>query len=424
MLVALDAILLLLSTILVVGFALVVKPRRRELVAWALGYAALMAGVGLFALRGIVPDFISIVLANMLILSFFPLIAVGGDFFRGRKPRYFLVAIGAAAAFLWFLWFGVLQPSYPPRFWFYNLFVAAASVLGALSIARGARPSFRAVSRIAAALLACLAAVNLSRLYFGFAGLPEDIMDSESWEGAIQSMAGFLVIVLSFTLLILHERRENDELAASARERELLVREISHRTKNDLAMVDSLISLELDALEAREPASPGIARVLSRLESLRSRIMCLSEAHDRLSRSDSPGKVRLDEYLDVIASALPAREGVAVERAFDRVEAGFALAAPLGLALNELATNALKHAFPEGKGGTVRISLRSVPSEGGGAKATLEVRDDGVGALWPSEKPGLGSTIVESFARKLGGKLEYSNDGGSVFSLRFELPPA
>lgn len=420
--IVLDAILLILSTILSTGFALVVRPRRRELVCWAVAYACLLVGVSLFGLRSLIPDFISIVIGNTLIFLFFADIVIGIDFFRGRKPRIKAAMSGVAVAFGYFFWFGIVAPNLTFRFVFYSLFIATASIMGAVAIARGADKSIAIVSRMTGGTLVCIALVNLSRLYFGSSGLPADIMDAAAWEGAVQAVSGTLVMILCFALLLLHERRESERLALAARDRELLVREMAHRTKNDLALVDSLISIERESL-ASGRGSGGGDRVSARLDALRDRIRCLADAHDRLSRSDEPGVIKLDEYLDVVASALPAKPGVVVERDFAPVATSFGLAAPLGLAMNELATNALKHAFPEARGGTVRLSLRATSGKDGGLEAVLEVRDDGKGVSWPPESPGLGAMIVDSFAHKLGGKLEYSFEGGSVFRLSFAIPP-
>jgi two-component sensor histidine kinase len=418
--VVLDAILLVLSSILTSGFALVVKPRRRELVSWALGYASLLVGVVLFGLRNLIPDFLSIVLANTFIISFFALLVIGIDCFRGRKPRFSLLGSAVAAVFLWFFAFGIVWPMLRCRFVFYCLVVAALSVAGALSIVKGSGKGAHAVQATAVGILACVALLNLSRLYFGSGGLPQDIMDSATWEGLIQAASGTLITILCFILLLMHERRENQELARAARDKELLVREMAHRTKNDLALVDSLISLERDALVSGERRDEGVS---DRLEALRERIRCVADAHDRLSRSEDLGVIRLDGYLEAVASSLPSRPGIEVERDFDPAVASFGLAAPLGLVMNELATNALKHAFPEDSRGRVRISFKTRAADSRGVAALLEVRDDGKGAAWPPERPGLGAMIVESFARKLGGELEYAFDGGSVFTLSFVIPP-
>lgn len=90
---------------------------------------------------------------------------------------------------------------------------------------------------------------------------------------------------------------------------------------------------------------------------------------------------------------------------------------PLGMAVNELVTNAIKHAFPDGRAGTVRVTLRRDPPGG----VLAEVRDDGVGL--PSDdslRTGLGLSLVPALTSQVGGALERTSspEGGTVFSIR------
>jgi two-component sensor histidine kinase len=148
----------------------------------------------------------------------------------------------------------------------------------------------------------------------------------------------------------------------------------------------------------------------------------MARAHERLSLSKELGSVRLDEYLEAVAEGLPSRPGVLVQRDFAAAEVPFSLASPLGLVMNELATNALKYAFPEGRVGKISLALR-VERKGDEKKLRLEGADDGVGTSWPPKKPGLGFVIVESFAKQLDGRLDYSSAGGSSFSLSLAAGP-
>lgn len=300
-------------------YALSARPRRRGLLLWALSYVMLLLGTLFVSLRGLVPDIVGVVLANLLLIGFL-------------------------------------------------LFILA------------------------------------------------DLLASGSWDAVMLALNGGVAATLSIALILLHLSVLNEGLAAAARDRELLVREMAHRTKNDLSLVDSLVSIEQQSRAAADPAGSA------RLEALRDRIRCLSQAHDRLSHSEEPGMVMLEEYLEVIAEGLPRRDGVSVVIRFARVAAPFSYAAPLGLAMNELATNALKYAFPEGRGGTISLSLRAADPADGRTLAELEVRDDGVGTRWPPEKPGLGTMIVQSFASKVDASIGYSFEGGSVFRLGFSLP--
>jgi two-component sensor histidine kinase len=419
--VVVDGILLLMVSILMAGFALVVKPRRRELAFWCAAYLCLFAGAVLFALRGFIPNFWSVVVGNTCILGFYPLLNGGIDIFRGRRPMWKLAAAVIAFVAAWFFWFGIVHPSLPIRFAMYGAFTIGACLGGSFSVARKPDRRLASVSRITAAIYGSIALVNAARLCFGAGGLPRDIMDDSTWDAFIQTLQGVLLTVLSFALLFLQAERGNQELAAAVSDRDLLLREMAHRTKNDLALVDSLISLEQGAFESSCLSDPEIG--VARLESLRDKIRCMTLAHDRLAHSDKPGSVRLDEYLEAVAEGLPNRPGIVIERDFAALEAPFTFAAPLGLAMNELATNALKYAYPAGEGGGIRLSLRPAEGAEAGKAAILEVRDWGAGTTWPPVRPGLGSAIVEALASKLKGAMSYAFEGGSVFRLTFSLPP-
>jgi two-component sensor histidine kinase len=410
-------------SIILGSFAATARPRRAELALWASAYACLVAASISLALRGYIPPFYSIVLGNVAIYAFFLLVIAGIRRFRGEAPRWILSAAFLLAGFAWNAYFSLLRPALMPRFFFYTVITAALSGYAAFLLAWKPREGVAFASRISALPLALICLLSLLRIACAFGGLPAEIMAAKPWDIAIQAANGVLVSVLAFTLLLLHSARLTEELASSARERELLLRKMAHRTKNDLALVDSLISLEQRSYERALAAGEGRE---PRLDALRERIRCMAEAHDRLSKSETPGTVRLDEYLDAIADGLPLPPGIEIERGFAPVSAPFAYAAPLGLLMNELATNAIKHAFPEGGPGRIRLGLRLLAGASGapGAALSLEVADDGVGTAWPPEKPGLGSMIAEAFARQLGGSLACSREGGSAFRLDFELPPA
>jgi two-component sensor histidine kinase len=414
-----DSVLLFMATILMFGFELVIRPRRKELRLWSLAYASLFVGVVLFAFRGFISDYLSIVVGNTLILAFYPLLNCGIDIFRGRKVLWKLAIAVVAAVAAWFFWFTIVHPSMPARFVMYCAFTIGACAGGGFAAGWKPNPRLVAVSRITAAIYGCIGLINIARLCFGSRGLPGNIMDAETWDGVIQTVSGILMAILCFALLLLNAQRRNQDLAQAVMDRDLLLRETAHRTKNDLALVDSLISLEEGAFESVRDPDPeaGVAR----FESLRDKIRCMALAHDLLSHSEKPGSVRLDEYLESVAAGLPIRSGIELERDFAKVEAPFAFAAPLGLAMNELATNCLKYAYPKG-GGKVSLSLRMNGKAEASREAVLEVRDRGIGTTWPPEKPGLGSAIVEALAAKLGGAISYEFDGGSVFRISFAIP--
>ncbi len=408
-----------MAALLVGIYALATWRRRRGVAIWASGYCSLFCGMVLISLRGLIPDSISIVIGNPLLLGFLLLVLAGIRQYLGLAVPWRLMALAVALVAAESLYFTIARPFAFLRLVFFDLAVMAISLLGAAAIGRKPSPGVRVISRSIAALLLGIAAAYLARLVMTLrAGLSVDLMSLGSGEVAIQLLSGVMATGLALALILLHSSILTEELAAAARDRALLVREIAHRTKNDLALVDSLISIDQASTAERDPTGGA------RLGALRDRIRCLAQAHDRLSRSEDSGIVRLDEYLEVIAEALPGRRELSLVRDFARVEAPFSYAAPLGLVMNELATNAIKYAFPEGRAGTIAIALRRAASPGAASeRIELEVRDDGVGTSWPPVRQGLGTMIVKSFAEKIGASIAYAFEGGSVFTLGFELPP-
>jgi two-component sensor histidine kinase len=418
------SLLTALVALLLGVYVLTLRRRSPEILAWAVAYGLLAFGAGLVVLRDNIPIVLSVVVSNVFLCGFIVAVRFGIYFFLGRKPRWGWAIAGLGAILAWTSYFSLVSPSLPARFYAYNSFLGVVALWSAASLASKPGPGLAAVSRIGASLLALLGIAGILRIVLALAlGLPGDLMAQASWDSLVQVAQAVAVCALAFSLMLLRTEGLNAELAQAVRDRELLVREMAHRTKNDLSLVDSLISLEEDALSALlAGADESIIRVgEERLDALRERIRCMARAHERLSLSAELGAIRLDEYLGAVADGLPNRPGIVVERDFAVAEVPFALASPLGLVMNELAVNALKYAFPGGRGGRLSLALRA-EGEGAERKLRLDVADDGIGTSWPPENPGLGSMIVESFAKKIGGRLDFSRKEGSAFSLSFAPP--
>jgi two-component sensor histidine kinase len=211
------------------------------------------------------------------------------------------------------------------------------------------------------------------------------------------------------------ERREVEAAVARAsKEKEILHRELQHRVKNSFAMIVSLIQLEgLDKGE-RDP------RVAEALADIERRVFVLSRLYSLLYEEGSTA-ISVEQLFTSICSSLA--EAFADGRLDDisadieplTLEAG--RAASLGLALNELLTNALKYAFPPGSCGSIRVSLRRE-----GELWRLRVEDDGVGlpeGFSLADSGGFGFTLVRGLAEELGGHFERLGDRGASFALSF-----
>lgn len=209
-------------------------------------------------------------------------------------------------------------------------------------------------------------------------------------------------------------RAERDMLA-SLREKEVLLKEIHHRIKNNMQIISSLLSLQ--ARDVEDPA------VLELVAESRARILSMALVHEDLYQTGNLAQVDFRHYLERLTertrAGIAGASRVSFELDLDELALAVDQAIPLGLLCNELLTNALKHAFPQNREGTVRVILRS-----GGGTATVTVRDNGQGLpedFLPGEGATLGLQLVWSLADQLHGQAEASSDGGAVFTVRFPV---
>jgi two-component sensor histidine kinase len=202
------------------------------------------------------------------------------------------------------------------------------------------------------------------------------------------------------------------ERNAKLAERELLFRELQHRVNNDFALVNSLLDLQ-----RRKSSDPETRRAL---EQAIGRIRSVARVHQHLYTLPDIGAIDIRQYLRDLCAALaeatlpPA--GVYLRCHCDEAYMPRSRAIAVGLATNELITNAVKHAFPEGREGD--IDVRFEKTETGWC---LSVRDNGVGLPAAQQlKTGLGAGLIEEFVRQAGGTLSLESSGGTI--ARLALP--
>ncbi len=222
-------------------------------------------------------------------------------------------------------------------------------------------------------------------------------------------------LVLAVVVDITARKHAEEIIHASLREKELLLQEVYHRVKNNLQVLGSLLGMQATAL------GPGPAAAALRESATRVRTM--ATAHELLYRSDRLGGVEFEPYVRTLAANLlqasddPAH-ALRFDLAIEPVSFGIEIAIPLGLIVNELLTNCLKHAYPPGSGGRVRVGLAREPD----GRLHLSVRDDGIGlppGLDPARTNSLGLRLVHALAAQLGGTVEFRGDAGTSASLRF-----
>jgi two-component sensor histidine kinase len=205
------------------------------------------------------------------------------------------------------------------------------------------------------------------------------------------------------------------EVRASLREKEVLLKEIHHRVKNNLQVISSLLSLQ-----ARYLPDPAARAIFSQSQN---RVQSIALVHERLYESADLSHVNFSKYLAVLLdNVFDTYDATSrgISKVIDVGEENLTVdvAIPCGLIVNELVTNALKHAFPGGRPGTVTVSLRETP----GGSLDLMIQDDGVGIradVDPRHTASLGLDLVVTFAEQLNAQVDIVREGGTSFRFQF-----
>lgn len=213
------------------------------------------------------------------------------------------------------------------------------------------------------------------------------------------------------------ERMQTEKaLAAAVVAKEVLLKEVHHRVKNNLQIISSLLNMQAELL-----SEPSVKEVL--LESKR-RVESMAMIHERLYSHEDIDQLDFQQYVEALAGELFSAYGqnanlVRLRLETEPVFLDLNQAIPCGLILNELVSNCLKHAFPSGRSGELLVALRY----DGDGSVTLRVADDGIGLpprLEWRKTQSLGLRIVGILARQLLGTIEQEGAPGASFSLTFQ----
>lgn len=241
-------------------------------------------------------------------------------------------------------------------------------------------------------------------------------------------MGGILLAVLSCGFLFYHNRirRRNNHLlsqknrliAAALSEKEMLIREVHHRVKNNLQVVSSLLNLHARKVEAPE--------ALGAIREGRDRVKSMAFIHQKLYQVHDVRQMAVSDYVEDLTNYLFTSyqidpRQIELHTDIAQLELDVDIMVPLGLILNELISNSLKHGFPGGRKG--RLSVSFAEKEKG--FFLLEVADTGVGFAKKQEEDktsGFGYQLIQTFCKKLKGQLNIVHDNGTV--IRFSFPKA
>ena len=233
---------------------------------------------------------------------------------------------------------------------------------------------------------------------------------------AVEGQTMFTVILRDVSDRVAAE----EKIRNSLREKEALLKEIHHRVKNNLQVVSSLLGLQSRAV--------GDETTRRMFQDSQNRIHSMALLHESLYQSNNLSRIDFPEYIRQLASHLFHSYGIPADRIhlrtdLDRLYLNLDAAVPCGLIINELISNSLKYAFPDGRAGEVRVELREQPDH----MARLVVSDNGVGLRtdidWETARS-LGLRLVRTLAEQLGAKLEVHSREGTQVQLTFSAVAA
>jgi PAS domain S-box-containing protein len=227
-------------------------------------------------------------------------------------------------------------------------------------------------------------------------------------------------MVLSAIVDISDRKQKEERIQLALKEKDVLLGEVHHRVKNNLQIVHSLLDLQSSRITDRT--------ALAMLRDSQNRIRSMGLIHQTLYQSKDFAKVDFSRFLDSLVPTLVGSYGVNPDRIALSVKAEQVLfpinaAIPCGLIVNELISNALKHAFPGDRRGEIRVGLFSEPD---GATVVLSVADDGVGIpddVDLGKTSTLGLQLVTLLSDQLGGKIAMRRSNPTEFVLSFAIQP-
>jgi two-component sensor histidine kinase len=212
------------------------------------------------------------------------------------------------------------------------------------------------------------------------------------------------------------ERKRTDhQLRKNLEEKEVLLREVHHRVKNNLNVISSLLSLQSSFIKTPEQA-------IEAFRISKDRIMAMSIVHEELYQSSDYSRIDMASFLEKLTRQLlpteAAKDGIRLEARAEGVALSVNASIPCGLILTELITNALRHAFPKGGPGEIRVALAKADDDW----FELWVSDNGIGLDDDHEElesSALGLTLVRLLVEQLEGTMTVGSEKGTDIRIRF-----
>lgn len=207
-------------------------------------------------------------------------------------------------------------------------------------------------------------------------------------------------------------KKQKEDITKKNEEKKVMLKEIHHRVKNNLQVVNSLLKFQSREIEDKN--------ILGMFIKAQKRVLSMAMLHEKLYRSDDLKNINIKDHFTVLIEDLiknyAVGKKITLEVDIDDIDdIGIEALTSLGLIISELITNSLKHAFKNTNEGTIIVSFKQVNTV-----YKLIVGDDGVGFVLEKESGGLGTKLTQIFTKQLGGTITKLKQPGTLFKIEFD----
>lgn len=246
----------------------------------------------------------------------------------------------------------------------------------------------------------------------GFIGF-DNVIDQKKWTG--EDIA-ILRIISDIIERALENKKYEDQIKTSLNEKEILLKEIHHRVKNNMQLISSMLGLQMSRIIEKKD--------IELFRDSQNRIKTMSMIHEKLYQSDNLSKIKFLDFVTGLLESIYQSHNIDNKRIksdlqIDNINMGVDYAIPCGLIINELFSNALKHAFNDKTNGIIKIIFEKDAQSG----YTLTVIDNGIGIPKDSkskETDTLGLRLVKAFVSQIKGTLDIKVKNGTSFFIKFK----
>lgn len=222
-------------------------------------------------------------------------------------------------------------------------------------------------------------------------------------------------IIKQLEIALESNKKAEEQIEKSLNGKEVLLREVHHRVKNNLQIISSLLRLQSRRIEDKQ--------ALEMFKDTQNRVKSMALIHDRLYQSKDLAIIDFAAYINGLTGNLFRsynQKGIKLDIEVKDIFLDINTGVPCGLIISELVSNSLKHAFPGGKNGKIQVGLYKLPKNG---DFTLIVSDNGVGfpeCLDSQNTESLGLQLVTALVEQLDGTIELDRGEGTSFTLKFK----